>query len=300
MHDHAGIAAQLERDFFLSALLLEPPANSGAAGERHHLQPRIGDQRASLLVVAGDEIHLARRHAAFDEHLGEQERGERCFQGRLHDQRVARSHAGRNLVRDEIERKIERRDRADDAEGKPAHQPEMPAARCIRVNVEQFTVLPPRLLARHGESDDRSRDFSIRKRVGLPRLGDHRLDKIRAPFFDATRDSRQQVAASMGRLCTRDFKRLVRDLDRLVHRLCVSERNLREFLSGVGIDHRRGAARLAPFGTDEQPRSFCAGRHLLHLLDFAFFDKDFQSFLREIFHQHVRLRALRASSRRAP
>ena len=232
-------------------------------------------KRAGLLVVAGNEINLSRWHAAFDEHLGKEERGERCFQGRLHDQRVARSHAGRNLVRHEIERKIERRDRADDAERKPAHQPEMPAAWCIRVNVEQFTLLSSRLLAGHGESDDRSRDFTIRKRAGLPGLGDHRLDKIRTPLLDAVRDSCEQVAPRMGRLCPRDFKRLVRHLDRLIHRLCVSQWNLRKFLSGVGVNHRRGAACLTPFGADEQPRSFCAGHHLLHLLDFAFFDKDF-------------------------
>ena len=127
----------------------------------------------------------------------------------------------------------------------------------------------------HGESDDRSRDFPIRKRAGLPGLGDHRLDKIRTPLLDAVRDSCEQVASRMGRLCPRDFKRLVRHLDRLIHRLCVSQWNLRKFLSGVGVNHRRGAACLAPLGADEQPRSFCAGHHLPHLLDFAFFDKDF-------------------------
>ena len=82
--------------------------------------------------------------------------------------------------------------------GKRRDQPEVPAARRIGVQLEHLTVLPPRLLAGHGKSHDRPRDFGFRERVRLPRLCDDRLHKFRAPFLDAVRDSRQQVAASVG------------------------------------------------------------------------------------------------------
>ena len=65
-------------------------------------------------------------------------------------------------------------------------------------------------------------------------------------LLDAPRDPRQQIPTSVRRLRPRDFKRLVRDLDRLIHRLRITQRNLRNLLAGVGIDDCLGATRLAP------------------------------------------------------
>ena len=70
-------------------------------------------------IVGGrpdDDVEPARREPRFQLELGQGERGERSLAGRLQHDRAPGRECGRDLVGDEVERKVERRDGGDDPE----------------------------------------------------------------------------------------------------------------------------------------------------------------------------------------
>jgi hypothetical protein len=48
--DDAGIASEFENDFFLSRVILDRPADGGAAGEADELDALIGDEQTGIFV----------------------------------------------------------------------------------------------------------------------------------------------------------------------------------------------------------------------------------------------------------
>ena len=89
----------------------------GRAGERDELHALVLDEHvADLARGPADDVEPARREARLRLELGEEKRGERRLRRRLQDDRAAGGERRRDLVRDEVEREVERRDRADDAD----------------------------------------------------------------------------------------------------------------------------------------------------------------------------------------
>ena len=64
---------------------------------------------------ADDDLQHAVGQAGLGEQLGQPQGGERRGGGRLEDDGVAAGQRRRDLVRDQVEREVERRDRGDDA-----------------------------------------------------------------------------------------------------------------------------------------------------------------------------------------
>ena len=63
-----------------------------------------------------EDVEPARRQARLVLELGEEQRRERRLRGGLEDDGAAGRERGGDLVRDEVEREVERADRADDAD----------------------------------------------------------------------------------------------------------------------------------------------------------------------------------------
>ena len=80
----------------------------------------LDEHVADLAGGAGDDVDPARRQACLLLELGEEERGERRRRRRLQHDGAACGERGRDLVRDEVEREVERRDRADDPDRQAA------------------------------------------------------------------------------------------------------------------------------------------------------------------------------------
>ena len=77
--------------------------------------PLVADQNvADLGRRAADHVEPAGRQSRLLLQLGEQQRGQRRLARRLEHDRAARGERRRELVRDEVEREVERADRADD------------------------------------------------------------------------------------------------------------------------------------------------------------------------------------------
>ena len=128
--------------------------------------------------------------------------------------------------------------------------------------------------------DDGARDLSLGERDRLAGFGDDRLDEFRAALLDAARHPRAELAARSGRLGTRvTGNASCRGLDRLfsVRRVSASG-TWANFSPEYGLITAVVRRVFAPFGTDEQPRSYSRRTgHLLHPLDFAFLDENLQA-----------------------
>ena len=92
------------------------PAGIDAAGQRHHGDLGVTDQRvAGRRAAAGDDIHHAFGEDVGDD-LGELQRRQRRLLGRLDDDGVAAGESRRELPGGHHQRIVPRRDRADHAD----------------------------------------------------------------------------------------------------------------------------------------------------------------------------------------
>ena len=95
----------------------DPPADRGRAGEAHHVDTGVGDQRlAGDGTRTRDDVDHATRHTGPVRGLGEHQRGERGDLGRLEHDGVARGDRRQHLPRGHLQRVVPRRDRADHAD----------------------------------------------------------------------------------------------------------------------------------------------------------------------------------------
>ena len=122
--------AELELDALAVRAFREAPADVARAGEGEQPHAFVLDQHvADLAGGAGDDVDPARRQACLLLELGEEERRERRRRRGLQHDGAARGERGRDLVGDEVEREVERRDRADDPDRQPQGQRELSLAR---------------------------------------------------------------------------------------------------------------------------------------------------------------------------
>ena len=118
LDDHRGVVAELEADLLARRPRPDPPPDVGRAGERDQgdvvvVDDGVADGRAA----AGDDVQpLGRQAAVVDQQLGEGDAAERRLARRLEHDRAAGGDRRRQLVGDEVEREVERADRADDAD----------------------------------------------------------------------------------------------------------------------------------------------------------------------------------------
>ena len=113
--DDGSVGAELHADLLEPGLLHDLLARRSAAGEADHPHARVGDEGVpGLRRVAGHDVEDARRKPRLHERPREHERRERGHGRRLHDDGVPRRDRRADLVRDEVQRIVERRDRRDD------------------------------------------------------------------------------------------------------------------------------------------------------------------------------------------
>ena len=98
-------------------------ADARAAGERVERDPLLLEQpHPDLGSPAVHQIQVAGRHARIRQHLAQQRGRERRLRGRLQHHGIAGRQRRPHLVRDRVQRRIERRDRADHAYRHPQRE----------------------------------------------------------------------------------------------------------------------------------------------------------------------------------
>src|SRR5512141_1890499 len=72
LYDHARVPAEFQHHFLLSALSLQHPSHSGAAGKAQEFEARIDDELLCDRIVAGDNIDGARRKSCLQNHFAQE------------------------------------------------------------------------------------------------------------------------------------------------------------------------------------------------------------------------------------
>ena len=147
LDDDRSVVAELEADA-LARERADAPTDIGRAGERDQGDVGMIDDRvADRAAAAGDDVEVLGGQAALvDQHLGQFDRAERCLAGRLEHDGTTGGDRRSELVGDEVEREVERGDRADDADRHAEGEAQLAFAGGDRVERDHL----PRQLARLG------------------------------------------------------------------------------------------------------------------------------------------------------
>ena len=200
----------------------------------------------------------------FGHQLGEEERGERRLRRGLEDGCAAGRERGGDLVRDEVEREVEGRDRADDADRLPQREGELPGARLRGVHRDHLAGELARLDRREREGGHRAGGLDAGGLERLARLG-----------RDGLRDL-LMAASELARDADEDLGPLVRR-QRLPHRSLggvdgapgLGRARLRDppdDVAGIGGAHLDPVAGLDPLAGDQEPLLESGCRHAIRYI----------------------------------
>ena len=129
----------------------------------------VDDRVPDRSAAAGDDVkHAGRETALVEQHPRERDRRHRRLARGLEHHRATRGDRRRELVRDEVQGKVERTDRADDADRQAQRERELARSRRARVHGDDVSGERARRDGREGERRDRALRLDAR---GLDRLG---------------------------------------------------------------------------------------------------------------------------------
>ena len=162
VHDDGGIAAQFEHDFLFSGAALDVPTDGHAAGEADELDAVVGDQQTGVFVGERQHVEAAIGPARLLHAFGQKQRAERRLRRRLQHHGASGGDGRRDFVRDQVQRKIERRDPGDRSERKAAHNAPASGGEFLPVEGKEFAVDARGLFGRDVEGEDGALDFDAR------------------------------------------------------------------------------------------------------------------------------------------
>ena len=198
--------------------------------------------------------------------LREEQRGERRLRRGLEHDRAAGGERGRDLVRDEVEREVEGRDRADDADRLPQREGELPCAGLRRVHRHHLAGELARLDRGEREGGHRARGLDAGGLERLAGLGRDRLRDLLVAAAEVARDADEDLGALVRR--QRLPHRRLGGVDRPPGLGGARLRDPPDDVAGVGGAHLDPVAGLDPLAADQQlllgrcrrhPLSLCSG-----------------------------------------
>ena len=203
VNDHGRVAAEFEDHALTVGQRLQVPSYLVGAGEGEHGKARVGgEHRADDMGISRREYRERfARPAGSGNHFGQQQCGERCLLRWFQDDRAPRCESRRNLVGDEVQRKVEGRDRRDRAGGEPLGKSDSPSRRRVQIEREDIPSGPPRLFGSKREDEQRSIDLEARIAEGLPRFIDDTARELFPPRRDSVVDCPQDVVTFGSRKC---------------------------------------------------------------------------------------------------
>ena len=226
LHDDDRIvAAELEHLPLVDRLGRDVLADRDAAGEGDEIDVRIGEHLVGDLArIAGHDRQHLRRQSGLVQQVGQQQRGERRFLGRLQHHPVVGRDRRRDLVRHLVQRMIERRDGGNGAEQRLAQRVHL-ARLAVRRQVarEHLAVVLQRRIAGEHEHVAGAADLVDRILLAQPGLGGDQVgDRVRAgpdQLGGPVHDLRALVARERRAIRLRDGERPPDIVDRgLGHR----------------------------------------------------------------------------------
>ncbi len=223
-----GVAAEFETDFFDARLARNDIADGYRSCKTDLSRNIAADQcRPYLGIAVHDTERIFDGIGTFDEHFGETVGAQRRFGRGLEHDRIACDQRGGELVRNEVERKIERRDRRDDADGFAQVERRRLFAAGHGVGIDRLAAHRAHRLGRQRHGFDRPIDLDARKR---DRFADLVGDGSGHLFFVFPQPRRHVVQPGTPLRQRRIFRRFGRrfgDLQRLVRIVCRTYRRPR-------------------------------------------------------------------------
>ena len=211
LEDHGRVVAELEAHLLARGPRPDAPPDVGGAGEGDHRDVRVVDERvADGGTAPGHDVQMTRGQVALvEQELGERDRRQRGLARGLEHHGAAGRDGGRELVRHQVQREVERADGAHHADRHPQRERELSFADVGRVHRDHLAGQAPGLDRGERERGHRAPRLDAR---GLDRLcgflGDdarERLHAVREEPRGAVEDlgapprRQRSVAAGRGR-----------------------------------------------------------------------------------------------------
>ena len=210
MDDHAGVPAELERHALLRVEPLQVPTDLRGAGERDLAVPVVASHAVGDLRGDRQDLIHPLRQVGLGEELRESERADRGGARGLHDDRGADGERGRDLVRHEVQREVERGDAQDRPDREPPDEAHPGAERRFRIQPHEL-VVP---VADHLRGPAERRDGARRLDRGpLERLAAFLRDQLRV-LLDRLAEALRDVVERFRTGVDRELRRLLEGLVR--------------------------------------------------------------------------------------
>ncbi len=241
--DAGGVAAKLQRDLLAAGARLQIPADL-AAGERKQLEARVLDQRVGMRAVQGEDRERTFRQVGLGQHFADDQRADRRLLRRLQHERAAGGDRRRHLVRDQVEREVERRDERDRPQRHAFGIAVIAVQTAGQFQVDGLAVDAHGFLGGDAEGLDQPGHFAGGILDRLARLDAQRLGQFVAAFGETLRAMLQHRLTRPRLVLAHRFRGLHRGGDRL--------------LGGLGIRHGDAGGELAAvFVAHVQHRGRC-------------------------------------------
>ena len=193
---HRAVAAQLQNAVPQPDGAPQVLAHDFTAGEGVEVDARVL-QQCLAHVRADQHIEKPRGQPRLGEDQVHQQRADGRGLRRLEYDRVARTECRRDLVRDEVQRRVARRDRHDDADGLTQGDRVPPDAVRSRVERRRFAADPLGLFSGPLERLDGSPNLVHRSLAGLSAFDHQRLDEGVPPRRDSVCRGHQDLVAAV-------------------------------------------------------------------------------------------------------
>ena len=185
--DHRRGVPELEVDALAGGSLAKLPADAGGARERDQRDALVVDENVTDLGGRpDDDVQPSGGQAGLHLELGEKQRGQRRLRRRLQHHGAAGGERRRDLVRHEVEREVERRDRPDDPDRHAQRERDLAGACRRRVHRNDVAGELARLDRGHREGGHGARRLDSGSLHRLPGLGGDRPSDLLAVLVDQT------------------------------------------------------------------------------------------------------------------
>ena len=165
LDDQRRVVAELEADLLAGGAGADAPTDFGRTGERDERDVGVIDDRvADGAAAAGHDVEVAGGQAALvEQQARERDCRQRSLARGLQHHRATGCDRGRELVRDEVEREVERADRADHTDRHAQGERELPFAGRARVHRHHLAAQRAGRDRREREGGHRALRFDARR-----------------------------------------------------------------------------------------------------------------------------------------
>ena len=242
--DYASrIAAQLQYDLLATGTRLQLPADL-ATGKREQLEALVLDQRGRVLAVQGEDRERTLRQIGFGQHFADDQCADRSFLGRLQHERTARRNRRRDLVGDQVQRKVEWRNERHRPQRHPFGVAVIAVQTAGQFQIQRFAVDAYRFLGGDLKGLDQPGHFTGRIPDRFAGLDAQRLGQFVAAFGEAFRTMLQHRLTRPWLEVAHRRGGFHRGGDRLLDGLCVRHGDPRGDLAAVLVAYGQIGVRL--------------------------------------------------------